>query len=388
MNRKASFIGLPTAESVSVTVTLQHDGSISITSNLDNIDIGQLSENFPRHVVTRLHTAVDEYLFNHHKNHRAPGTAVVHNCDNLCGNGVARLGESVQVVPSLVLAESCARDLKEDGFAAANVVQYHRTGESSPPNDGDIPDKDPKRLQKKPLLNCIHAVMLYNPVPSTPLGEELGSIRFLQLNIILPITHFPIPRFRIFLIAESDANHELVSTGEDAMKRSLKPDLKNDEVVLDLKTLTWLSRSMEATNRMQELLQTAFHALKGQNSTLKLRSAGTAFAQWVARMGKSEKRKPVAENILSGLLIFIDETSARKREHPRILIQAFGLMSDKRNRRTPIVFVQEAFSSIVEAFRDAITRYDLKTKIEEEFMGLTREEMAFEKYRTKLSNFG
>ncbi|KAI8850891.1 hypothetical protein BC829DRAFT_441803 [Chytridium lagenaria] len=45
----------------------------------------------------------------------------------------------------------------------------------------------------------------------------------------------------------------------------------------------------------------------------------------------------------------------------------WAVNANLRGIEEPIVFVQEAFLSIVEAFRDAITRYDLKTKIEEEF---------------------
>ncbi|KAI8834516.1 hypothetical protein BC829DRAFT_448398 [Chytridium lagenaria] len=79
---------------------------------------------------------------------------------------------------------------------------------------------------------------------------------------------------------------------------------------------------------------------------IKLRSAGTAFAQWVARM----VRKPCSRRSVAGSF------------DPEWAINA-----NLRGIEERPSFCAGSFLSSVEAFRDAITRYDLKTKIEEEF---------------------
>jgi proteasome component ECM29 len=121
---------------------------------------------------------------------------------------------------------------------------------------------------------------------------------------------FPNERFRIFLAASAESNHEVIGAGEDGLKRNAKPDFETPEFVkglyslyqgynsatdpnqsraagsqtLRLRVLTYLLKSARATNEFPSMLQVTFDALYGDTTTSKLRSAGMSFVQWIARM--------------------------------------------------------------------------------------------------------
>ncbi|KAJ3206273.1 hypothetical protein HDU67_008289 [Dinochytrium kinnereticum] len=247
---------------------------------------------------------------------------------------------------------------------------------------------------------------------------KLGLAKFLQLLTVIPDKLYANDRFLIFVISSADANHELVSAGEDALKRMPKPDLEDEAVIkglftlylgtltlgqqvlpvdrrapgsltLKLRAISYLSKSIRAANELNPMLQTAFDALYGNGTTTKLRSAGMSFVQWVARMGRSDRIKPVANVLLAGLLKFIDENNEDRSQEGesirgfayeavgmiskkapevvakdlQILRQFFKAISDES--RNVKVSVQDSLSAMVDAFKDSVNNAETREQIEE-----------------------
>ncbi|KAJ3021840.1 hypothetical protein HKX48_007616 [Thoreauomyces humboldtii] len=160
---------------------------------------------------------------------------------------------------------------------------------------------------------------------------KLGIIRFISLSDSVPEQANVLDKFVIYLSATGDSNHEVVSAGEDGMKRHVKPDLEQEEVVLALyalyqgtgtqknpekfrspsttalknRILKVLLRSAAAVNQFPQMIQVAFDTLNGDTTNAKLRASGMSFVQWIARMARDEKIKPVAPVLLSALSHFI-----------------------------------------------------------------------------------
>ncbi|KAJ3113217.1 hypothetical protein HDU96_003651, partial [Phlyctochytrium bullatum] len=250
---------------------------------------------------------------------------------------------------------------------------------------------------------------------------KLGLVKLLQLSAIIPEGVHLIDRFFVFLIGSADANHEVTSASEDGLKRLGKLDLENEKLVkglyvlylgtvsygkvvnpvevrspgtvpLKLRAIAYMQKSIRATNEFPHMLQTAMDALYGEETTAKLRASGMSFVQWLARMGSSSTIKPVAGILLAGLLKFIDETSEDRSQEGESIrgfaYEAVGMISKKapevvakdlsvlelffqaisKESRNVRVSVQEALSSMIDAFRNSVKVDETRAKIEEEIL--------------------
>ncbi|TPX58808.1 hypothetical protein PhCBS80983_g02889 [Powellomyces hirtus] len=205
---------------------------------------------------------------------------------------------------------------------------------------------------------------------------KLGIIRFISLAESIPEHQNVLEKFVIYLAASGDSNYEIVSAGEDGIKRHAKPDLESEDVIKALyslyqgtgaqrnedvfrspatpslknRILRVLLKSAMATNMFPQMIQVAFDALNGEHTTAKLRAAGMSFVQWIARMSKEDKIKPVAPVLLSALLHFINtplDTPTPDAETLRgFAYEAVGLLC----KRVPDLFdtplLYQFFSSI------------------------------------------
>ncbi|KAJ3409587.1 hypothetical protein HDV05_004331 [Chytridiales sp. JEL 0842] len=210
---------------------------------------------------------------------------------------------------------------------------------------------------------------------------KIGIIKFIQLQTVIPDGLLTPDRFRIYLAASAESNHEVIGAGEDGLKRNAKPDFEDPEVVkglyalyqgfnsasdptqsrtpgsqgLKLKVLMFLLKSARATNEFPSMLQVTFDALYGEATTTKLRSAGMSFVQWIARMADGAKIKPVAPILLSGLLKVIDEGQENAGANPEVeslrgfAYESVGLLS----KRAPELFVSDI--TILKSFFGAIS---------------------------------
>ncbi|KAI8818240.1 proteasome stabiliser-domain-containing protein [Fimicolochytrium jonesii] len=206
---------------------------------------------------------------------------------------------------------------------------------------------------------------------------KLSVLRFLALPGLIPQDEFHWERYHVYLAAAGDANHELISAGEDGMKRYAQPDLENANVVRALyamyqgkpsnnpdshrspatpslknRILRVLLKSATAANTFPNMIQVAFDALNGETTTPKLRASGMSFVQWIARMTKDETIKPIAPILLTALLQFIERTksgspSAENDSLRGFAFEAVGLVA----KRAPDVFdvsvLRELFASLM-----------------------------------------
>ncbi|KAJ3286443.1 hypothetical protein HDU79_006472 [Rhizoclosmatium sp. JEL0117] len=211
---------------------------------------------------------------------------------------------------------------------------------------------------------------------------KAGLLKFLQLEQMVPQNLYASLRYTLYTTATIDPSHEVSSAAEDALKRMTKPSLEDPELVtlmyqlyqgtggsnddndkrspasnlVKQKVLNVLSRSVKAANEFPAMLQVSFDALYGESTTSKLRNAGIAFIQWIARMGEPAKIKPVAPILLSGLLKLIDESGVGQEGENKdseglrgFAYEAVGLLS----KRAPEIFVKDL--SILKAFFKAVS---------------------------------
>ncbi|KAI9197483.1 proteasome stabiliser-domain-containing protein [Polychytrium aggregatum] len=225
-------------------------------------------------------------------------------------------------------------------------------------------------------------------------------------------------KYLIYLLAQADANHEVISAGEDAMKRQSKPDFESDHFVARLyelylgtqqatkgqeanvragatvqakhKILGCLTKSAKATNKFPAVIQVIFDSLYHEKTTARLRNAGMSFVQWVARMATDEVIKPVAPIVLSGLLKFIadpDEGTIAANENENLrgfAYEAIGLISKRApelfmadatilfnlfkavstEQRNVRVSVQEALASMIPAYQNVVSDTEKKLVLE------------------------
>ncbi|KAJ3397973.1 hypothetical protein HDU92_000075 [Lobulomyces angularis] len=216
---------------------------------------------------------------------------------------------------------------------------------------------------------------------------KLSVLRFLNAAELFPETQFPNLRFLVFLVATGDTAHEVVGAGDDGIRR-LKTNFEDPELIEEMysiyqgspltesnqaqkrtpcgitlksKILTYLLKSVSATNKMPNMIQVSFDSLYGENSNLKLKTLGMSFVQWIAKMASLETLQPVAPFLLSGMLKYINEsTEVLKPEDETVrgfAYEAIGLLS----KRVKSVFAQDI--SIVKLFFDALSNESRNVKV-------------------------
>ncbi|KAJ3137196.1 hypothetical protein HK100_000877 [Physocladia obscura] len=249
---------------------------------------------------------------------------------------------------------------------------------------------------------------------------KTGILRFLQLEEMTPQSLHTPTRYCMYLSASCDPAHEVASAADDALKRMAKPSFDDSLVVsllyrlyqgstiagqnpndirkpgnntVKVKVLGILSRSVVAANIFPGLLQVSFDALYGESTNGRLRSAGMGFVQWIARMAENDKIRPVAPILLSGMLKMIEETGdggsqAGEKEAESLRGFAYdivGLLSKRapelfkndltilkdffkavsRETRNVRVSVQDALSTMINAYKDAANDEEKRVIIEE-----------------------
>ncbi|KAJ3148226.1 hypothetical protein HDU89_004822 [Geranomyces variabilis] len=205
---------------------------------------------------------------------------------------------------------------------------------------------------------------------------KLGIIRFISLAESVPEKQNILEKYTIYLAASGDSNHEIVSAGEDGLKRHVKADLEDEQVVkalyllyqgtgaqrnaeifrspatpgLKTRILRVLLKSAAATNQFPQMIQVAFDALNGDLTTAKLRNAGMSFVQWIARMARPEKIKPVAPVLLTALLHFINsppDTASPDVESLRgFAYEAVGLLCKREPELFDIPLLHQFFTAV------------------------------------------
>ncbi|KAJ3299319.1 hypothetical protein HK104_009344 [Borealophlyctis nickersoniae] len=266
---------------------------------------------------------------------------------------------------------------------------------------------------------------------------KLGLVRLISISEAVPENLFVLERFKIYVVASSDSNHEIVSAGEDGLKRHAKPDLEDPQVVRSMyslyqgvtqptnpdatrsaattslkgRVINFLLRSARATSQFPHMLQVAFDALYGETTTPKLRAAGMSFVQWIARMANDTAIQPIAPVLLSGLLKYINEHEHETGQEEESLrgyaYEGVGLLSKRapelfRNdvsilfsffkavsteQRNVRVSVQEALSTMIEAYKDIGQDAEKQKEMEEVLMAnLNKPEQQARYVAVKYSN--
>ncbi|KAF9934512.1 hypothetical protein FBU30_001653 [Linnemannia zychae] len=190
-------------------------------------------------------------------------------------------------------------------------------------------------------------------------SSELKNIKTGALRFVCSTTSFPdalptqvhLERFIALIAATGDAYNEVVSLGEDGLKRIKLPDLEDKSVV------DRLYQMYQGSNRGKPV--------PGPKTNTKLVMAGMAFVQWVARMSSQAALAPIAPVLVSGLLKYTRENA-----------EAVGMESEAAkgfayvaisliSKRVPEIFRKDL--SITEGFFDQLTTQppNVKTYIQE-----------------------
>ncbi|KAJ3082398.1 hypothetical protein HK102_001738 [Quaeritorhiza haematococci] len=236
---------------------------------------------------------------------------------------------------------------------------------------------------------------------------KLGLLRFITTPTLFPTNLLTSEKFLVYVAASADPLHEVVSAGEDGLRRHAKPDFEDEQLVnclyqlyqgtaqssppqgaagdnvrmpgtvsLKSRALAYLLKSAKAANTFPSMLQVTFDALYGEQTTAKLRAAGMSFVQWIARMAETSRIEPVAPVLLMGLQKFIGEHEGEAGQEIESLrgfaYEAVGLLSTRapalfrkdvtilysffqavsKEQRNVRVSVLEALSMMVEAYKD------------------------------------
>ncbi|KAI8147438.1 proteasome stabiliser-domain-containing protein [Fennellomyces sp. T-0311] len=164
--------------------------------------------------------------------------------------------------------------------------------------------------------------------------QRLTSAKLGVLKFVLSHIFTDDERLNILIAGACDANHEVVSTSEDGLRRwTGNVDLEKPQSIRALYTmylgtksnnaddkrapantavkvriLNYLSKSIAAANMAAYMVQVVFDGIYGETSNLKLRRSTMSFLQWVARMSEAKNIAPIAPVMISGLLKYIDQT--------------------------------------------------------------------------------
>ncbi|TPX38193.1 hypothetical protein SmJEL517_g00223 [Synchytrium microbalum] len=250
---------------------------------------------------------------------------------------------------------------------------------------------------------------------------KVEIVRFLT-SVFVPDKLLVAERFRVYLVASCETHHQVVSAGEDALRRHAKPDLEDEKVVQSLyelyqgtgrgrnmpvipdpsfrmpanpavksKILTIFLKSAKAANIFPSTIQIIFDALYGVDANPKLRSLGISFMIWTAKMAETSKIRPVAPIIISGLLKLIEQaqedSAVQEGETLRgFAYEAMGLVSKRGapdlfvadtsilmsffkavslETRNVRVSVQDALSMMIDAYKDIIHDDTKRSELEE-----------------------
>lgn len=69
---------------------------------------------------------------------------------------------------------------------------------------------------------------------------KIGLLRFVMLSSVFPDKFLEEEKLLVFLAASSDSQHEVISIGEDGLKRFVKPDYEDPDVQFPLSTIPYL----------------------------------------------------------------------------------------------------------------------------------------------------
>ncbi|KAJ3123506.1 hypothetical protein HK098_001853 [Nowakowskiella sp. JEL0407] len=219
---------------------------------------------------------------------------------------------------------------------------------------------------------------------------KLGLLKFCSNPKLVSESTFKLERFLIYLAASADANHEIISSGEDGLRRGHKPDFEDIKVVaklyalyqgsthqgdkvteenfvnpanisLKVRIVPFLLKSVKAANYFPAMLQVSFDCINGDDATNKLRNLGMSLFQWIARMTETAKLTPISPVLLTGLIQFIEKEADEKGQDADTLkgfaYEAVGLLS----KRVPLLFTADV--RILYKFFDAVNTEERNVRV-------------------------
>lgn len=220
--------------------------------------------------------------------------------------------------------------------------------------------------------------------------EELATTKAALVRLLTSAAFDATEVHCAFLIGAADPHHAVVSAAEDALRRARlgqhvqleslvlvdrllalylgagEPATPDEQrvppaaIALKLRLLGELGKSVAAAGRFPRVLQVLFDAVFSAQSSARLRLAGMAFLQWLARHAPVGPLRQLAPLLLTQLLKFVDATADAAQR--AAAYDALGLLA----RRAPAPFAADAallprlFSALAEegvrqSVRDALT---------------------------------
>jgi len=238
------------------------------------------------------------------------------------------------------------------------------------------PDEKTYGLSKK----AVRHIASKTPNKEFLLSRKIAILEFITKSGIFSENDMGV----MFLVGTCDTHHTVVQKSEDGMKR-IKIDYDDKKFITKLfgiyqgtmdktslheddrrhtahpilkgKLINCFSRSTEASNSFPNTVQIIFDCVYGQDASIKLKSSGMTFAQWVFRTANDQQINMMAPIILSGLLKLIreltEESYAATTETNKLLsftYSAVGILA----RRTPQLFSKDI--SVLNMYLTALSK--------------------------------
>ena len=229
--------------------------------------------------------------------------------------------------------------------AVANVA-----GVVTPPDGGAEASAGaaapPQVTASPPGLSQTSVARLLGPTGTAPATRDLAEKKLNLLHLFRRASDTTVPPpelLMLYLVASTDADHEVQKLGEDLLRRRCAWDtnrplvnledekiarslyrafLGGDQTVpeiaratpaspaMKIKLVNLLCRSVTAANLFPYTVQAIFTCLYGEGTTTRLKAAGMELAVWVLRHATDAQLKQASPLLLSGMLKLLDNGGA------------------------------------------------------------------------------
>ena len=274
-------------------------------------------------------------------------------------------------------------------------------------------------LDKIPIGLCKNAVNFITNKLKASWTMNTGEVKNLKIHLLKFILTDKLigkddgleDKYILCIIACNDSAHEVQFIGDGGLKRMVKPNFENALFIsrlyslyqgvppefagqdywrapanpgLKQKILESFLKSTLAANQVPHMIQVSLDALYGDLKLTRLRNAGMAFVQWIAKTSRDDVIRPNGLILLSGLIKLINEPISANTDVLRgFAYEAVGLLS----KRVPEIFepehlieffraishenlnvrvsIQDALTCMIPAFKSRLSNPDFETKLRE-----------------------
>ncbi|KAJ1549267.1 hypothetical protein HK405_006790 [Cladochytrium tenue] len=281
-------------------------------------------------------------------------------------------GESEKATFSSFTSRSNDLEFLMDKFLDVVLLCVPSAADRQKVKEGGKPSVGPGLSERAQLFVSNDGKAKWVNSPTELSSVKVGILRFIQDAGIIRDEICVNKKFLINVVAAAEQNHEVISVGENGLKRLSKPDFEDPELVKGMYRLYQgvPAGVLPVDVRLPGSLNLKIK-LSGDAANSRLRTAGMAFVQWIARMLIDETlTDPSAkdyENLRGFAFESIGLLSKKAPEQYsndlKLLRKMFqALRTESKNVR---VAVQESLLLMIDAYKQAVDKPEVKSEIEE-----------------------